>query len=204
MTRGRRIYRPKRVRFPLVIKPLREEASRGISQASYVTNEADFQERVEFIHARLGRDAIAEEYVEGRELYVSVLGRRRLHVLPLREFIFGQVPDDEPHLATERAKWDPEYRERWGIKNVAARRIPDDVERRIQEVCKRAYRVLGITGYARFDIRLTPNHEIVILEANPNPDIAWDDEFMHAARRAGLEFQTMIDRIVRLGLQQGR
>ncbi|HOY10878.1 MAG TPA: hypothetical protein PLB05_12525, partial [Candidatus Omnitrophota bacterium] len=125
--RGHRIWRPKTIRLPAIIKPLCEEASRGISQASVVDNDAAFVDRILFIHESMKNDAIAEEYIEGRELYVTVFGHKRLWVLPPREIKFGQLPDDEPRIATYKAKWDDQYRDRWGIKSVFAGKLPEGV-----------------------------------------------------------------------------
>src|SRR5262249_42281891 len=120
IARGKRIQRPRRLRFPILVKPLKEEASYGIAQASFVETDEQFKERVQFIHERYDNDVIAEEYIEGRELYVSILGNRRLQVLPIRELIFKEVPPDEPKIATYKAKWDEEYRRRWGLQNQFA------------------------------------------------------------------------------------
>ena len=112
--RGRRGVRPRRLKFPIVVKPLKEEASYGISQASFVETDEQFRERVQFIHEKHDNDVIAEEYIAGRELYVSILGNHRLTVFPIRELVFKEVPPDEPKMATYRAKWDEEYLKRWG------------------------------------------------------------------------------------------
>ena len=115
IARGKRIARPRRLKFPILVKPLKEEASYGISQASFVEADEQFKERVQFIHEKYDNDAIAEEYIEGRELYVSILGNDRLQVFPIRELVFKEVPPDEPKIATYKAKWDEEYRKRWGL-----------------------------------------------------------------------------------------
>ena len=118
--RGQRIARPKQPKFPLLVKPVKEEASYGISQASFVGNDEQFRERVTFIHEKYDSDVIAEEYIEGRELYVSLMGNVRLTVFPIRELVFREVPPDEPKIATYKAKWDEEYRKRWGLENQFA------------------------------------------------------------------------------------
>src|SRR5205809_5060264 len=115
--RGQRIGRPKQLKLPVLVKPVKEEASYGISQASFVENEEHFRERVTFIHEKYNSDAIAEEYIEGRELYVSIMGNVRLTVFPIRELVFREVPPDEPKIATCKAKWVEEYRKRWGFEN---------------------------------------------------------------------------------------
>ncbi len=195
---GHKIRRPKRLPYPAFIKPLREEASYGISQASFVENDEQFRERVAFIHERFRQPAIAEEYIEGREIYVSVIGNQRLQVFPIREIVFQQVPTDEPKFASYKAKWDEEYRKRWGIKNQLARGIDEATTRTIQRLAKKIYRSLGIKGYARLDMRLMPSGEVVFLEANPNPILAYDEDFAESALAGGLEFSQLIDRIIRL------
>ncbi|HYV31770.1 MAG TPA: hypothetical protein VEO53_11785, partial [Candidatus Binatia bacterium] len=132
IARGKRIGRPKRLQFPILVKPLKEEASLGISQASFVESDDQFRERVQFIHEKYDNDVIAEEYIGGRELYVSILGNHRLQVFPIRELVFPQVPPDEPKIATYKAKWDGEYRKRWGLQNQFAQGLEPALQSRIE------------------------------------------------------------------------
>src|SRR6476620_3167186 len=141
VARGKRIARPKRLKFPILVKPLKEEASLGISQASFVESDEQFKERVQFIHEKYDNDVIAEEYIEGRELYVSILGNHRLQVFPIRELLFKEVPPDEPKIATYKAKWDEEYRKRWGLQNQFAKGLDPAVVANIEQTCKRIYRL---------------------------------------------------------------
>jgi D-alanine-D-alanine ligase len=198
--RGRRPVRPKWLPFPILVKPLKEEASTGISQASFVESDEAFRERVEFVHDKLGQDVIAEEYIEGRELYASMLGNNRADVFPLRELLFREVPPDEPRIATYTAKWNDAYRKRWGIENQFAENLPADLLRDIQRTCRRIYHLLAIDGYARLDLRLTAQNEVVFIEANPNPFLAEGEDFALSAEKGGLSYARLIDRIVRLGL----
>jgi len=200
IARGKRIARPKRLRFPILVKPLKEEASYGIAQASFVENDEQFRERVQFIHEKCDNDVIAEEYIEGRELYVSILGNHRLQVFPIRELVFKEVPPDEPKIATYKAKWDEEYRKRWGLLNRFAEGLEPDVASRIEQTCKRIYRLLTIDGYARLDLRLTPDNEVYFIEANPNPILAQDEDYAQSALKANVPYPQLIDRIIRLGL----
>ena len=204
MARGKRIARPKRLKFPILVKPLKEEASLGISQASFVETDEQFKERVQFIHDKYQTDAIAEEYIEGRELYVSILGNHRLDALPIRELIFKEVPPDEPKIATYKAKWDEEYRKRWGLQNQFAEGLDSAVATNIAQVCKRIYHLLTIDGYARVDLRLTSANHVYFIEANPNPILAADEDFAQSALKAGLSYPQLLDRIVRLGLNATR
>ncbi|HEY0968523.1 MAG TPA: hypothetical protein VGD88_14115 [Opitutaceae bacterium] len=200
IARGRRIARPKQLRFPILVKPLKEEASLGISQASFVENDEQFKERVQFIHEKYDNDVIAEEYIDGRELYVSILGNHRLQVFPVRELVFKEVPPDEPKIATYKAKWDEDYRKRWGLQNQFAEGLEPALVRQIENACKRIYHLLTIDGYARLDLRMTAANELYFIEANPNPILAADEDFALSAMKTGLSYPQLIERIVRQGL----
>ena len=202
--KNRKIWLPKRISLPLIVKPLHEEASRGISQASVVDSEEAMVERVKFIHESIKDDAIVEEYIDGREFYVGVLGNKRVKVFPLREMKFGDVGEDEPRIATYKAKWDYEYREKWGIKNEFAGRLPNGLAEKVEEVCKRAYKVLNMHCYARFDIRITSDSKIYIIEANANPCLDEYDELGQSAAKAGIPYNKLIQKIISLGLERAR
>lgn len=204
LPRGQRVARPRQLKFPLLVKPVKEEASLGIAQASFVESDDQFRERVTFIHEKHDSDAIAEEYIAGRELYVSLMGNMRLTVFPIRELVFREVPPDEPRIATYRAKWDEEYRKRWGLQNQFAEGLEPALVAQIEQVCKRIYRLLTIDGYARIDLRLTATNEIYFIEANPNAILAEDEDFALSAGKAGLPYAQLIDRIVRQGLKAVR
>jgi len=200
--RGHKVWKPSKLKFPVIVKPLKEEASRGISQASFTDDEAGMVERIKFIHDSMSMDAIAEEYIEGREFYVSVMGAKRTTVLPLREMKFGQMPEGGERIATYRAKWDAAYRDKWGIKNVFAGRLPEGWEKKITEVCKRAFRALELKGYVRFDVRVTEVGQVYIIEPNANPNLSRDDEFALSAEKSGIEYDALIQRIVDMGCQE--
>jgi D-alanine-D-alanine ligase len=200
LPRGQRISRPKHLKFPVLIKPVKEEASYGISQASFVENDEQFRERIAFIHEKYGSAAIAEEYIDGRELYVSIMGNSRLNVFPIRELVFREVPPNEPKIATYKAKWDEEYRKRWGLQNRYANGFDPAFLAKIQDTCKRIYRLLTIDGYARIDLRLTPDNKLYFIEANPNPHLAEDEDFAMSANKAGLSYPQLMERIIRQGM----
>ncbi len=197
---GAAIKRPSRLSFPLFIKPAEDEASYGISLDSFVEDDAAFEERIRFIHERHNQPALAEEFIEGREIYVSLLGNDRLRVFPFREVIFSEIPEGQPRFSTFKAKWDDAYRKRWGIQNVFAEPFTNGMEQRIAKICKAVYRALRIRGYGRIDLRVTPNGDVVVLEANPNPNLDRDDEFAQSAIKAGLTYDRLIQRILRLAL----
>jgi D-alanine-D-alanine ligase len=196
---GRKLGRLHKLKFPMIVKALMEEGSVGIAQSSYVEDEKQLRERVALIHDKFKGDAIAEQYIDGRELYVTVLGNRRLEILPIRELVFG-APEGMPRMATYKVKWDEKYRERWKIEYQFARALPDGAAKRIEALCKRIYRVLDMSGYGRIDLRLTPAGELYVLEANPNPGIARDEDTALSAIKAGMSYEQFIQRLLGLGL----
>ncbi len=198
---GRKVRVPKTLRYPLVVKPALEDSSEGISNASLVSDQATLTERAEFVHQRWQQPAIAEEYIEGREFYVSVLGNKQLSVLPPRECFFETNTGKGPVLLTYRLKWNEQYRKKWNISFGFADLEPA-ILKNIERVCKTVYRVLQLRDYGRIDLRLTPDNKIFILEANPNPDIAYGEEVAEAAEKAGLPYKNLIERIIHLALRR--
>jgi D-alanine-D-alanine ligase len=197
---GRATRRPKRLAFPLIVKSLTKEASTGISQASVVENDEKLAERVRFIHESIGTDAIVERYIDGRELYVGLLGNERLEVLPVWELLFTKWPDEAWRIATDRVKWSRSYQKKRGIKTAAAK-LPEGIAERIQHLCKRVYRTLGMSGYARMDLRLDADGAVYVLEANPNPQLAYGEDLAESAERGGIEYGELLQRIVNYGLR---
>jgi D-alanine-D-alanine ligase len=193
---GDPFLRPSTLRFPLIVKPLLEDASIGIAQASVVADDAGLAERVAFIHDKFQQAAIAEELIDGRELYVGVVGNNTLEVLPIVELHFGKLSRAERRIATYKAKWDEEYRDRHHIRSGFARRLPDGVGTKIRDVCDAAFHSLWLQDYGRLDLRLTHDHEVYVLEVNPNPFIAYGHELANAAEKAGMNYKAFIQRIV--------
>lgn len=200
---GHKVRRPPRLRFPLIVKSLIEHASVGIARASVVDTDERLAERVAFVHERVGTDAIAEQFIEGRELYVSVLGNDRLTVFPVWELVATNRPEGEPLIATAKVKHDVGYQQRHGIDTRAAD-LPDDVVTKLMHAARRIYKILELTGYARLDFRLEAGGQFYFLEANPNPEIAEHEEFALAAAAAGVSYDALLQRIVGLGLRQPR
>jgi D-alanine-D-alanine ligase len=186
--------------FPLIVKSVDEEASLGISQASVVTDEERLRERVSFVHRHVGTDAIAEEYIEGRELTLGILGNERLTTFPVWELFFERLPDGALPIATARVKFDLAYQEKRGITIGRARDLPSGLESQISRMGKRVYRILGLSGYARLDLRLAPDGRVFVIEVNSTPDVAENEDFAVAAEAGGIEYPTLVQRIVNLGL----
>jgi D-alanine-D-alanine ligase len=201
--KGRKVRRPARLAFPLIVKSTSEDASAGISQASVVDSDEKLAERIAFIHERVGTAAIVEQYIEGRELYVGVLGNERLRVLPVWELDFGKLAEGgSSPIATERVKFNLDYQNRSGINQGPAKDLSPEVISRIRRVTKRICRTLELDGYSRIDFRLTADGVPYFLEANPNPDIAQHEAFAAAAKRDGLPFGAMINRLLQLGMNR--
>ena len=200
---GRKVRRPPRLAFPLIVKSLIEHASVGIAQASVVDSDEKLAERVRFIHERVQTDAIAEQFIEGRELYVSVVGNERLTAFPAWELVAEKKPDDAPLIATRKVKHDLEYQQRHGIDIRAAQLAPEQAAH-LAHVSKRIYKILELTGYARIDFRLGADGQFYFLEANPNPEIAEREEFASAAKAAGVAYPELLQRLINLGIRQQR
>ena len=198
---GRSVKRPKDFDFPLFVKSISEEASLGISQASIVEDESKLQERVGFVHQSLGTGALIERYIEGRELYVGVLGNTRVDVFPVWELDLTKMPEDGKRIATARVKWSRKYQQKYGIKSGEAESLPEGVAAKLQDCAREVYRVLGLSGYARVDFRLDASGHFFVLEANPNPQIAHDEDFADSAECAGLSYPVLLQRILDLGLR---
>jgi D-alanine-D-alanine ligase len=156
---------------------------------------------VKFIHESIGTDALVEEYIEGRELYVGILGNNRLQVLPIWELSFSGMPEEARKIATERLKWSLKYQKKHGIVSGPAKDLPEALTRSITSICKRIYRNLMLSGYARIDLRLAEDGRVVVLEANPNPQLAHGEDFADSAEKAGIEYGPLLERIMRLGLE---
>ncbi len=198
---GRTVRRPKRLSFPLIVKSVSEEASLGISQASIVESDDKLSERVAFIHNSVDSGALIERYIEGREFYVGIIGNGQLHALPVWELIMDQLPDDAKRIATERVKWSRTYQEKYGITSREADNLPRGKAEEIQDLAKRVYRALGLSGYARIDMRMDAEGKLYVLEANPNPQIAEDEDFADSAEQADYPYKELLQELLNVGLR---
>jgi len=201
---GDELVRPSELRFPLIVKPLLEDASVGIAQASVVENDDTLAERVRFIHEKFTQAAIVEELVEGRELYAGLIGNDKVEVLPLVELTFGEPETSEHRIATYKAKWDEEYRKRKKIRNVFAKGLPEELTTKISDICTTAFHALWLQDYGRVDLRLAHDDEVYVLEVNPNPFLAVENEMADAAEKAGLKYNDFVQRIVDEAVARGR
>lgn len=200
LPRQRRYQVPRRLKFPLFVKSATEDASLGISQASIVHDEQKLRERVEFIHEQTSSDALVEEYIEGREIYIGVMGNERLTTFPLWELNFGTLPEVMAGIATRKVKWDRKYQRKHGIDTGPAQGLPDGLSPRIAQVARRIYRALCMSGYARIDLRLKPDGSVFVLEANANPNLAQIEDFATSALAASVGYDALLEKILQLGM----
>ena len=185
--------------YPTIVKSLTYESSIGISQASVVANEEQLQKRVKYIHDTILTPAIVEQFIDGRELYVGVMGNHRLRVFPVWEMSFAKMPDTNWRIATERVKWSVKYQKRHGI-DTAEAQLPNGVAAEIQHLAKRTYRALDLSGYARIDFRMDNAGKAYVIEANANPQLAEAEDFAQSAKRAKMSYSRLLERIMALGL----
>jgi len=197
---GKTAVLPKGLGFPLIVKSLTYEASKGISQASVVANQEQLEKRVKFIHDTLYTPAIVEQYINGRELYVGVVGNHRLRVFPVWEMSFANMPADNWRIATERVKWNAAYQKKHGIDTGEAK-LENSVAVKIKHLATRAFRALELSGYARFDFRMDEAGNAYVIEANPNPQLAEAEDFSQSAIRSKMSYAHLIERIMALGLE---
>ena len=196
---NRKVKRSKRLKFPLLVKSISEEGSVGIARASIVNDDEKLAERVEFIHRQTNTHAIAEQYIAGREIYVSVVGNQRLQTYTPWELVIEKLPEGAPNIATSKLKWDPAYQEKVGVVTRAAELSPE-IKKKIESLSKKIYRILFLSGYARLDYRLTDEGNLYLLEANPNPQIAFGEDFADSAKHCGVDYEALLQKIITLGL----
>lgn len=196
---GRKVVRPQKLRFPIFVKSVIDDASLGISQASVVYDDRELAERVAFVHEHTRADALAEEFIDGRELYVGVLGNDRLQTLPIWELLFTK--SDTPIIATRKVKWDRKYQERLGVETDLAKDLTASREKQIARICKKVYKALDLSGYARMDLRMRADGRVYVLEANANPNLAFGEDFAESAEKGGMSYEDLLGKIIGLGMR---
>jgi D-alanine-D-alanine ligase len=188
--------------FPLIVKPAREDASVGISSDSVVYSLSDMKKRVRFIFEQFNQPALVEEYIDGRELNVAVLGNRKPTVLPISEIDMSTLPKQYHRIISYNAKWMKGTDEYEHTKGVCPAKISPELEATMKEMALKAFHLVGCRDYARVDFRLTNKNKPFILEVNPNPDISDDAGFARSARAQGYKFEELISKIVELAIER--
>jgi D-alanine-D-alanine ligase len=207
--RYRILYEPKIPRrhglhYPLIVKPSREDASAGVTPESVVRDYAALLARILYVEHEFGPPILVEEFIEGRELHVAVWGNEEPRVLPVIEFDFSDMPDDQPNIISYDVKWNPLDEAYHQVFTVCPARLSRRALRRVQRACLDAYRVTGCRDYARLDLRLTAHGHPFVLEVNPNPDLTEGVSFMEAAEKGGFGFEEALAEIVEMALARRR
>ena len=191
------------LKMPLIVKPLRMDASIGIDAKAIVTTIEDMRERVANIHKKIRDAALVEEYIEGREFYVSVLGNREPTAFPPIEIDFSGLPEGAPRILDHRAKWVRSSVEFKGTKAVVAQ-LPPELDDRLRTTALAAYRALRVRDYGRIDMRLTGGGDLYVIEVNASCYLQKTGEFAQSAAAAGIEYPALVNRIVEVALERRR
>lgn len=191
------------LRLPLFVKPLRADASIGIDSKSLVHTSTELMKRVVYIHENLKDSALAEEYIEGREFYVGVLGNAEPIAFPPIEMDFSKLEPGQPRILDRNAKWEQETPEYQGTKAVLAD-LPDELAAKLQKNALAAYRALRVRDYGRIDFRVSSSGDIYVIEVNANCYLEQSSEFAKAAEAAGIDYPALIKRISELAIERHR
>jgi len=190
------------LRFPVIVKPSMEDASVGIDNGALVDSLPSLRKRVRLVFQNYDQPALAEEFIDGRELNVAILGNRRPIVLPISEIDFSGLPPSYPRIVTYNAKWMEGTEEYKGTVGVCPAPVSAEIERQAKEIALRVYRVMACRDYARVDMRLDRNNNLYVIEVNPNPDISDDAGFARSARAYGFTFEGIVSKIVEYALER--
>lgn len=192
------------IRFPVIVKPATEDASKGIDASAVVSSIKDLFERISYIHDEFDAPALIEEYIEGREIYAAVLGNDPPEALPLIELDLSKLPKGTPKIASYEVKFDESTEAYKKTKSAPVHDLDEDVVAEIQRVAITAFRALHLRDYARIDLRLGTNGRIYLIEANPNPWLSPIAEYAMAAKESGRSYTQMIDAIVKAAMARRR
>jgi D-alanine-D-alanine ligase len=194
---------PHRLKYPLLVKPAFEDASVGIENESIVNSGKELRKRIEHVLKHFNQPALVEEFIEGRELNVAVMGDKKLKVLPISEIDFSSMPDYLHNIVSFQAKWDPNHESYHKTIPICPAPLPKNIEKRAKELAFKAFKVMGCRDYARVDMRLSKDNKLYVLEVNPNPDITEGAGFMRSATNAGMSYAQALKRIVKYALRRG-
>jgi D-alanine-D-alanine ligase len=186
--------------FPVIVKPAREDGSIGIEFNAVVSSIRELMERIDWLHANFDSPVLIEEYVEGREMYVGVIGNDNATALPIIELDLSKLPEGRPRIAGAEVKWGKGTRAYKDTKSAVAEDLPEETAALLQQTAVAVYQALDLHDYARIDMRLRPDGRVAVIEANPNPWLASKSEFALAARKAGRTYTQLIEEIVDVAL----
>ena len=192
---------PKNLTWPLFVKSRSEHASTGISQASIVYDIAQLRSRATYIHEQVGTAALCEEYIQGRELTIGVLGNKRVEIAPVWELFMDELPAGVANIATSRVKWDHAYQKKIGLRTGPALDLSEEKVAEIRKIARRIHRAVGLSGYNRIDMRMGEDGRVWVLEANPNPDLCFGEDFAESFETLGYDYPSLLQKIINLGLR---
>jgi D-alanine-D-alanine ligase len=189
-----------KLNYPLIIKPAFEDASVGIDNDAIVYNAAQLRKRVAFVFEQFKQPSLVEEFIEGRELNVAVMGDEEIEALPISEIDFSSMPEHLHKIVSYQAKWDPHHEAYHKTIPVCPAELPRSIETEAKEMAKKAFRLMGCRDYARVDIRLSKDNKLYVLEVNPNPDLTEGAGFMRSAEAAGMSYVGVLEKIIGFAL----
>ncbi len=190
------------LQFPLIVKPSHEDASIGIDSNSIVTTPEELKKRIRYVFRAFDQPALVEEYIDGRELNVAIVGNKKPIVLPISEIDMSTLPNQYHRIISYNAKWMKGTAEYEHTKGVCPAQLPPALEAEVKDMALRAYQIIGCRDYARIDFRLSKDHKPYILEVNPNPDISDDAGFARSGRTYGYSFEQLIGKIIECALER--
>lgn len=189
-----------KLKYPVIVKPAYEDASVGIENASVVDNYKMLKARIEYVLVHYNQPALIEEFIEGRELNVAVMGDKEPFVLPISEIDFSAMPAHLENIVSYQAKWDPYHEAYHKTIPICPAKLPLKLKKEIQAMALASFKAMGARDYARIDIRLTPNNEIFVLEVNPNPDLTEGTGFTRSTETAGFSYNQILEKLIEFAL----
>lgn len=193
-----------KLKFPLMVKPAFEDASVGIENESIVKNNKELKNRIEYIFKYFAQPALVEEFIQGRELNIAILGDKKPKVLPISEIDFTEMPDHLHNIVSYQAKWEPNHEAYHKTIPICPANLNSKIEERAKNIALRSFKYMGCRDYARIDMRLSNDNELFVLEVNPNPDLTEGAGFMRSAEAAGYSYARALKKIVELALMRRR
>jgi D-alanine-D-alanine ligase len=191
------------LKYPVIVKPAYEDASVGIENESIVSNETELKERIEYVFQYFHQPVLCEEFIDGRELNVAVLGDKKPRVLPISEIDFKKMPDHLYNIVSYQAKWDPLHESYHKTIPICPAKLPKKIEEKAKQMALAAFKVMGVRDYSRVDMRLSKDNHLYVLEVNPNPDLTEGAGFMRSASASGLSYASALKKIVMFAFKRG-
>ena len=198
--RSRSARLPRRMQFPVIVKPAREDGSIGIEFSAVVSSIRELMERIDWLHSNFDSPVLIEEYIEGREMYVGVIGNEKPEALPVVELDLSKLPEGTPKIAAAEGKWGKGTKAYRDTKSAVATDLPEETVQALQQTAVAAYQALELRDYGRVDMRLQPDGRVHVIEVNPNPWLSSKAEFAMAARKSVRNYPQLVEEIVELAM----